>query len=425
MKMFSKLYSPISSKSLGIFRIVFGVLFLIHLLYYSKSAYFRHYFIDTTFHFKFQTFSFIEPLGEIPMLVLHYLTIIFAILFLIGYFYRIAAIGLFLILTYFELIDVAYHNNHNYVIILFLLFFSISGANRSYSIDRRVKNLDQIIPIWNEWIFKFQIFIVYFFGGIAKINSDWIDGSIMQELLSHSFPNTPVSSLSGYAHFSSIAGLGYDLLIVPLLLWKKTRWPALILVLMFNFSNAYLFSIGVFPFLMIGACLFFFTDKFSISTTSSLPTLKQNKIVNVFLLMFALFQVLIPLRHYFIKGNVHWTGEGYFLAWQMKSFTKESQMEFMLLDATTKDQYVIPINDVLLPEQIQRMSYFPKLARQFALFLKEDAKRKNIHNVQVYTLFGTSLNGKPSEVVIDQDVDLTTVEENPFGHSDWINLLQQ
>lgn len=424
MNNLKRILDPIDSKTLGIFRILFGLLFLIHLLYFSKSANFAHYFIDTKFHFRFSAFDFVEPMDASYMMVIHYVSIAFAFLFLIGLFYRYAAIGLFLICTYLELIDVAYHNNHNYVIILFLLFFSLTGGNRSYSMDKKLFKLSSEIPKWNEGIFRFQIFIIYFFGGIAKLNEDWLDGSVMSQLLSFSFPDSSAEDLKGYVLFTSYAGLLYDLLIVPLLFWKRTRWFALILVLTFNISNFFLFHIGIFPFLMISATLLFFSDKLNSNPESTLRNTPTPKLVLVLLGTYVFIQLALPLRHYFIPGNVHWTGEGYFMSWQMKTFTKVSQIEFMMKGNRTGERYVVPLEQHLLPEQRLRLSYFPKLARQFAVYLENDARSKGIEDVAVYVLYGTSLNGKPMEIVIDQDVDLTEVKENKFGHSTWINLLE-
>ena len=56
----------------------------------------------------------------------------------------------------------------------------------------------------------------------------------------------------------SYGGLLFDLLIVPLLLWRRTRPLAFLVALAFHLTNWYLFNIGIFPWLMIAATLLFF-----------------------------------------------------------------------------------------------------------------------------------------------------------------------
>lgn len=418
------LWAPKSPKILGIFRIVFGTLFLIHFSIYAKTAAFKFFYIDTVFHFKFPGLEFIEPLGTELMMLIYVLDWIAIFFFIVGLFYRFVAVFLFVSTVYLELIDVAYHNNHNYVIILFLLFFSLVGANRSFSIDRIIFKLKEAIPAWHINIFIFQLFVIYFYGSIAKMNYDWLSGNVMQETLSYSFPNKSISWLQKVGFFTTYVGLIFDFLIIPLLLLKKTRWIALVLFLVFNISNAFLFHIGIFPFLMIGSVILFF-DNIIIRRELITSQAQSNlRLTRAFLIFYVTFQLIVPFKHFLIPGNVHWTGEGYFISWQMKTFAKKSQIEFMMVDTSNGDKYYIPIDQILLDEQKSRLSYFPFLAKQFADFLEADARSKGIEDVEVYTLFGSSLNGGPLRVVIDQDIDLTKVKINSFGHSPWINLYE-
>ena len=55
-----------------------------------------------------------------------------------------------------------------------------------------------------------------------------------------------------------IGGLLLDLLVVPLLLWRRTRLFAFVAAVLFNLINAVIFDIGIFPWLMLGALLIFF-----------------------------------------------------------------------------------------------------------------------------------------------------------------------
>src|SRR5690606_39426733 len=56
-------------------------------------------------------------------------------------------------------------------------------------------------------------------------------------------------------------GIFFDLLIVPLLLWKKTRVFAFVVSILFHLSNSIIFQIGIFPYMSIAFALFFFSPE--------------------------------------------------------------------------------------------------------------------------------------------------------------------
>jgi hypothetical protein len=56
----------------------------------------------------------------------------------------------------------------------------------------------------------------------------------------------------------SYGGIAFDFLIVPALLWKRTRAIAVLCAVGFHVSNVFLFNIGVFPWLMLAATTLFF-----------------------------------------------------------------------------------------------------------------------------------------------------------------------
>ena len=53
-------------------------------------------------------------------------------------------------------------------------------------------------------------------------------------------------------------GLGFDLLVIPALLWQRTRAIAFAASVFFHLSNAVLFGLGVFPWMALGATTLFF-----------------------------------------------------------------------------------------------------------------------------------------------------------------------
>ena len=74
-----------------------------------------------------------------------------------------------------------HYNNHYYLYILLPLLLSMTNADNWLSIknwlqrrkDPQFKAAE--IPNWQLFILQFQLFIVYFYGGLAKLNTDWLN----------------------------------------------------------------------------------------------------------------------------------------------------------------------------------------------------------------------------------------------------------
>ena len=75
-----------------------------------------------------------------------------------------------------ELINQAIYLNHYYLIALLAFLLVISPAGRAYSLDARHRpdlRVDRI-PAWMLFALRLQIGVVYFYAGVAKLNSDWL-----------------------------------------------------------------------------------------------------------------------------------------------------------------------------------------------------------------------------------------------------------
>jgi vitamin K-dependent gamma-carboxylase len=96
----------------------------------------------------------------------------------LGRWHRLAAWSFFLLTTYVFLIDSTYFQNHEYLISLLALLLRScrsTGAGRS-TCARTAERRSDTVPAWVLWLLRFQIGVPYFFGGIAKLNADWLQG---------------------------------------------------------------------------------------------------------------------------------------------------------------------------------------------------------------------------------------------------------
>src|SRR5262249_51268921 len=150
----------------------------------------------------------------------------------------------------------------------------------------------------------------------------------------------------------SIAGLIFDLLIVPLLIWRRTRTLAIVLMIGFHLTNAWMFHIGIFPWLSIALTTLFFEPDWprrvwkklkrtEATETKSMvaPTPFQRKSLAVGLASYVLIQILLPLRQYLYSGDPAWTEEGHLFSWRMKLRGKEADADFIITDPVSKKSW--------------------------------------------------------------------------------------
>ncbi|MFT6216918.1 MAG: putative membrane protein YphA (DoxX/SURF4 family), partial [Roseivirga sp.] len=160
---------------LAVFRILFGLMMLISIIRFWSNGWIDKLYIQPKFFFPFYGFEFVKPLGQFTYLVFVVCGIA-AILVMLGYQYRIAIIVFFLSFTYIELMDKTTYLNHYYfiTIVSFLMIFLPANAYFSMDAQRSPKKSFQLIPKWNIDALKLILGIVYFYSGLAKLNSDWL-----------------------------------------------------------------------------------------------------------------------------------------------------------------------------------------------------------------------------------------------------------
>ena len=156
---------------LAVFRILFGLLMLYALLRFWANDWIETLYINPKFHFKYFGFSWVSDLGVFNYLI-YIICIISCIGIILGYRYRISIITFFLIFTYIELIDKTTYLNHYYFISSISFLMCFLPLNSIYSIDSNLGKKYNRVPKWTVDSIKLLICIVYFYAGLAKLNSD-------------------------------------------------------------------------------------------------------------------------------------------------------------------------------------------------------------------------------------------------------------
>tara|TARA_R100000935_G_scaffold1439_1_gene4601 strand:+ start:159845 stop:161185 length:1341 start_codon:yes stop_codon:yes gene_type:complete len=427
---------------LAVFRIFFGVLLFASIVRFWANGWIAQLYIEPEFHFKYFGFEWVHPLGNFTY-VLFAVCGISALLVAIGYKYRIAIVVFFLSFTYIELMDKTTYLNHYYFISCLSFLMIFLPAHRYFSLDAKIKpnSSSYYIPGWTLISIKIILSIVYFYAGLAKLNSDWLGKAMPLKIWLPSKYDLPFLGdllQQEWVHYAfSWGGAGYDL-VIPFLLWnKKTRWIGFILVVIFHVLTRVLFPIGMFPFIMIVSALIFFdagvhhkilaliSRIFSISkktwdakvkTASVVPTHKVHYYVVV---AFIVIQLVFPWRYLLYPGELFWTEEGYRFSWRVMLMEKAGYAQFKVKDGQTGKQFLVDNSDFLNTFQEKQMSFQPDFIVEYAHYLGDHFTSQGHQNVEVYVESYVALNGRLSAPYIDPTVNLLEVEDT-FTSKDFI-----
>ena len=426
-KLITSLFRPIDISSIVFIRILFGLLLFLQVGSYLFTGYIDQIWLEPDYHFKYWGFHWIKVLPANYMYALVAGVSAAALFIALGFLYRISTVIFFLGFSYLFLLDQALYLNHYYLVIIISFLFIFIPSNRHFSIDSLIwpKIKSRWISSWCLWILIFQISVVYIFGGIAKINMDWLQGWPLWIWLNES--NIGSYNKEFLVYTLSYGGLLFDLLIVPLMLYRRTRVFGFILAVIFHITNKLLFNIGIFPYFSIVMTTIYFSPdwprklirrqlprtslpEFNILNFNSLKN--SQKILILFLAIFVVIQLILPLRHFLYPGNVSWTEEGHNFAWHMKLRDKSGKITFEVRDPKTGNTWDLDPEIYLTKRQKHKMAARPYLALQFSHYLEEQFKQMGYENVEVTTKARVSLNGRKKQLIIDPNVDLTMFEDS-------------
>jgi hypothetical protein len=442
------LFEEVYAAPLGLFRIAWGVImfyFFGRLCLWTDMVHIKY--VNPIFHFKYPGFEWVEVLPPNLMYVLVYAGVVLSILVGMGLFYRFASIALAMVYCYVFLIDVTYWNNHYYAYALISMFFAISDAHQAYSLDKIRLKLSGLIPRWQLYLFKFQFVVVYFYGGLSKLqNKDWLTNISGYVLIENSFIQKGWAAnhhiVYPFGMMITWGGLFFDLTIGWLLLWRRTLWLALILAIGFNVSNAIFLHIGSFPYTMLASFILFVspdrvqnfidkrlkrrsTPKEEIFITVTKPHLLRQYLMLLGFTFYVSFQILFPFRSWWYDGSVFWTKEGKLCSWHMMSGSSYIVASFDLVETqkgTNLEYSSSPLvaEKYLSKKQVQTMGKWPFLIPQFAKFLKKEAEYAGFKNIKIYGRILVSRNKRPLIHIVPPDIDLASLTAKKWGHNEWI-----
>ena len=257
------LFKNIDNSPLIVFRIFFGFLVACESFGAIITGWVKNVLISPEFTFSFIGLNWLQPLPGNGMYFYFLVMGFLGIAIMLGFRYRLAIISYTILWAGVYFMQKTSYNNHYYLLLLISFYMIFIPANQYASLDVKMGKVQKqnTMPYWVSLVFVTQIAIVYFYASIAKFYPDWLDGTFTKLLLTGATSNEFLKQLFSNKYFYvfvAYAGILFDLLIVPLLLFKKTRTIALIASLTFHLFNAIFLQIGIFPFFALSFSLFFY-----------------------------------------------------------------------------------------------------------------------------------------------------------------------
>ncbi|MEM1125965.1 MAG: HTTM domain-containing protein [Bacteroidota bacterium] len=438
----SYLTAPTSIAPLAVFRVLFGALMVASIIRFAAHGWITSLYVEPTFHFTYLGFGWVQPLGHVGMHALFAVMGLAALAVMLGLCYRVAAVVFFLTFTYVELIDVTNYLNHYYFVSIVSFLLIWVPAHRAFSLDvlRKPGLHAGRVPTWAVDIFKLQLGLVYVFAGLAKLHPDWLLEAMPLRLWlpaqEHLPLVGPLMTEPVTAYLFSWGGALYDLTIPFFLLWRRTRVLAYLAVIAFHVCTALLFPIGMFPYIMIGCTLIFFSPAFhqrlldAMRSLGRRPTLVRDGrmwrpsrragslLAGLLAVHFAL-QLLLPLRFALYPGPLFWTEEGYRFSWRVMLMEKAGYAAFRVQDPASGRTWEVANYEHLTPMQEKMMAQQPDLILQFAHYLEDYYRTQGLDDVVITAESYVTLNGRRSRPYIDPTVDLTEVRPS-LAPKTWI-----
>lgn len=424
-------FKPISNNALIIFRIILGVLIAIESFGAIATGWVKRVFIEPQFTFSFIGFEWLQPLEGQGMYYYYIIMGLMGICISLGYKYRWNMLAFTMLWSGSYFMQKSSYNNHYYLLMLIAFIMCFLPANKRLSVDAKIKpeTYTTLMPNWCLSLIILQLWIVYSFGAFAKIYPDWLNGTTMEILMRNKADYFLIGNLlqsQTFQLFLTYGGILFDGLIIPILLFKPTRVFGVIASFFFHIFNAVVFQIGIFPFLSLGFLIFFIQPEKvekvffkSRSQQTKYLNFKYKKLTKLCIFTYLIIQILLPLRHWFIKDDVLWTEEGHRLAWRMMLRAKTGICKVYIFSHTYNRRFKVNLNDHLITKQQKNLATKPDFMWQFAQHLKKEYAKKG-DSISVYINSKISVNGKPYKTYINSKKDLAATPWNHFKHHTWI-----
>lgn len=449
---------------LGIARFLYGFIMVIDLFEERGLP----YVVDRWGDLESCYFPLFDALPRFPveyMIVLYLILLICAVGIMLGFMFRMCCFIFMLVYWYFFFLDKTIWNNHSYLYGLLSILFLFTNANHYFSVDGlmwpSIRN--NYVPKWNYGIFRFQLFLLYFYAGIKKIDLDWVSGYSMTGL-SRQWIFDPfrvfLTNEQIDFYMIHICGLIFDLSAGFLLYFDSTRIIGLTLAYKFHIMNAVMFNIGMFSYACIAMItIFCYPDwpkkiirKFPSCMHILLPSVevpkdnnscmeqseekkKKTKEFSLFSFKriiiylgvgsYVIFQIVLPYSHFLTQGYNSWTQGLYGYSWDMMVHSWDTQhVVIKIVDKETKHkQFIRPGAFLASGNARNRIFAHPDMIKQYSACLAHhftENEEFGISKPEIYFDVWKSLNGRYHQRMIDPHVDILSAHWSVSTKTSWL-----
>lgn len=445
-----RLCRKVDGATLGLFRLLWGGLMFAEAI--SRFEKVTGVYSPEYFHFSYPLTTWVSGFPAHWMVALEIGVLCVAALgVLLGVCFRWATILFGLIYLHLFLIDTVYYNNHFYLTILISFLLAFTRADRTFSVGSfRSRDAEgyappRTAPMWNYVLIRGQFFVLYLWGGIAKLNSDWLRGEPLRYWFSMKDQiSPPVSWIvkeEWFVWFTAYGGIMIDLVVPFGLLFARSRPFAVVAIVGFHLFNMQLFNIGFFPWIGIATLTIFARPSMGRWAWAKLQHLvagmervrypaprrgegwsRRNRRAASLVLAYLVIQAALPVRAYLPGNDPAWTEVAHKFSWRMMLRNKDSYIKF-LFDPPEAETWIEEHPDerpLLATEHVEKMADHPWMILQYARELDRVLTEHGMPNTSISVLSVVSLNDREFQVMIDPTVDLTEIECPLVGIPDWV-----
>lgn len=423
----SYLFKPASIYPLVALRLAFGLAMSMWALYMISSGKVAEVFSLQVVHFPYRGLEWIKPLPFWGMLMVFVILAVSAIGMGAGWHFRKSGLIFTLAFAYVSLIDKASYLSYYYYVLIIALMLLLSPANRLFSIDliRKPAIRVDFAPVWLLWAFKVQVVMVFFFAGMAKLNSDWLYTGVpvtlwLQDTLQNiGIPNGFLSANTWIGISLSWFLVVFDFVIPHFLLDSRTSTKAFSLVVIVQLIGIFFLPTGFFPVLVILSCMVFLPsriihhfisrvsyflydvfqfkgDVFASGGTFMLQY-RMRRLFPVLASFFLAFQFVLPIYFYLSWGSLRWADTAFHFSWDIHINHQKNSVAFYKVNKTKGESIPIAVDHMLSSVQKSTMASDPSMLKQFIVTLKEINPALSAPEVEIQAQSCISLNGRPAD----------------------------
>ncbi|WP_426493078.1 HTTM domain-containing protein [Hymenobacter sp. 102] len=437
------LFRPVDSAWLVAFRV--GAGWLLALEHGGAVVLGRvHNYTEPRFHFRYMGWEWLPHPPPAGIYAVYALIMVAGLAVAAGWYYRLMAALLSAGYVALLLLEETEYINHFYLYALVAAVLAVLPAHHAASADVRAGRVAprSTVPAWTRLLLLFQMGLVYFFAALAKLNPDWLAARPLTVWLGAKASYPVIGSVlaaPATAWVLSYGGIVFDALVVPLLLWRRSRAWAFTGAVLFHLTNVVVFGLGTFPWFSILLTSLFFSPAFPRHLPGFVgrwfrervprpeqPDLSAEQVryprywrgVVAGLALFAVVQLLLPLRHVLYPADTHWTEEGHRFSWHLMLRTKSGTAVFRVQLPDGRVEVVQP-DTYLTRNQLSKLTDSPDLLLQFAHLLARDYGQRGLVPTAVFCESWVSMNGLPPRPLVSPTLNLLTVQRG-LGHYTWV-----